>query len=92
MIHTVTAANCSLYQAQIDQMHAMRYDMYVKQRGWTDMVSRNNREYDEFDTDEAVYLMNLSPEGNLRATFRLMPTTSPYLLNKLSQFVSGTPP
>lgn len=92
MIHAVTAANAALYEDQLDQMHRMRHDMYVVQRGWTGLQARAGREFDEFDTQEAVYLMNLSDTGELRATFRLMPTSSPYLLQKLSGFVLGEPP
>lgn len=92
MIHAVTAANAPLYRDQLDHMHRMRHEMYVVQRGWSGLTSENGREVDEYDTDEAVYLMNLSPEGELLSTFRLMPTSSPYLLQKLNQFVIGEPP
>jgi N-acyl-L-homoserine lactone synthetase len=92
MIHAVTNANNQLYDKQLDDMHAMRYEIYVKQRGWTGLQSDNQREYDEYDNTDTVYLMNLSETGALRSTFRLLPTTSPYLLKKLSHFVSGEIP
>ena len=93
MIHAVTSANRHLYTRQLKAMHKMRYDFYVAQRGWSDgLTIEDECEYDEFDRPDTVYLMNLSREGEIRSTFRLMPTIDYYLLDKLPQFVNGPVP
>lgn len=90
MIHVVTIHNQHLYARQLDEMFRMRHEFYVKQRGWTDLTSENGREADEFDNDHAIYLMNLDRFGEILATFRLNPTTTPYLLgDKLPQYLGG---
>jgi N-acyl-L-homoserine lactone synthetase len=92
MIHAVTGANATLYKRQLIELHEKRYQYYVEARGWSDLIVKDGGEYDEFDTDQAVYLLNLTKDGHLRASFRIMPTTAPYLLTKLSEFVDGPPP
>ena len=93
MIHVVTIANQHLYARQLDEMFRMRHEFYVRQRGWTNLTSTDGRETDEFDNGHAVYLMNLDRYGSILATFRLNPTTTPYLLgDKLPEYLEGEAP
>lgn len=93
VIHTVTSTNLHLYARQIDEMFRMRHEFYVRQRGWTNLTSSNGRETDEFDDLNAVYLMNLDQFGNILSTFRLNPTTGPYLVaDKLPHYLSEPAP
>lgn len=93
MIHVVTLENQHLYGRQLESMFRMRHEFYVKQRGWTNLTSSDGRETDEFDNDHAVYLLNLDKYGEILSTFRLNPTTTPYLLgDKLSQYLDGEAP
>ncbi|GBF59106.1 4-coumaroyl-homoserine lactone synthase [Candidatus Phycosocius bacilliformis] len=93
MIHAVTSANRNLYANQLTAMHKMRYHFYVAQRGWSDgLTIDEDREYDEFDRADTVYLMNLTSDGQIKSTFRLMPTINDYLLDRLPQFVNGPIP
>ncbi len=93
MIHVVTANNQHLYARQLDEMFRMRHDFYVVQRGWTNLTSSDGRETDEFDDENAVYLMNLDRFGKILSTFRLNPTTGPYLVaDKLPRYLSEPAP
>lgn len=93
MIHVVTIANQHLYAKQLDEMFRMRHEFYIKQRGWTNLTGSEGRETDEFDNDHAVYLMNLDRYGAILSTFRINPTTTPYLLgDKLTEYLDGAPP
>lgn len=93
LIHVVTIHNQHLYGRQLDEMFRMRHDFYVKQRGWSDLTSANGRETDDYDNEHAVYLMNLGSQGEILATFRLNPTTTPYLLGDEQQhYLSGDVP
>jgi acyl-homoserine lactone synthase len=84
MIHAVSAANQHLYARQLDRMFRMRHAFYVEGHGWTGLKSRNGLEVDEFDDENAVYLMSLDPFGDVAAAVRLNPTTGPTLLAKFS--------
>ena len=93
MIHVVTIHNQHLYARQLDEMFRMRHEFYVRQRGWSDLNSIDGRETDEFDNEHAVYLMNLDRYGQILATFRLNPTTTPNLLgDRLSHYLDGDAP
>lgn len=71
----------------------MRHEFYVEQRGWTNLTSSDGRETDEFDDENAVYLMNLDRFGKILSTFRLNPTTGPYLVaDKLPHYLSEPAP
>lgn len=93
MIHVVSSYNQHLYARQLDEMFRMRHEFYVKHRGWTNLTSSSGRETDEFDDDNAVYLMNLDQYGKILSTFRLNPTTGPYLVaDKLPHYLSEPAP
>ncbi len=93
MIHVVSADNQHLYARQLDEMFRMRYEFYVKQRGWSNLKPKDGRETDEFDDENAVYLMNLDRFGRILSTFRLNPTTGPYLVaDKLPHYLNEPAP
>ncbi len=84
MIHAVTLANQHLYARQLDRMFRMRHAFYIEGHGWSGLTSRNGRETDEFDDENAVYLMSLDPFGDVAASVRLNPTQGPTLLKKFA--------
>jgi len=84
MIHAVSAVNQHLYARQLDRMFRMRHTFYIEGHGWADLKSNNGQETDEFDDENAVYLMSIDPFGDVAAAARLNPTTGPTLLEKFS--------
>jgi acyl-homoserine lactone synthase len=82
MIHAVSGVNQHLYARQLDRMFRMRHAFYVEGHGWADLKSRDGLEVDEFDDENAVYLMSIDPFGDVAAAVRLNPTTGPTLLGK----------
>ncbi|MEZ6028258.1 MAG: acyl-homoserine-lactone synthase [Hyphomonadaceae bacterium] len=86
MIHAVTLANQHFYARQLDQMFRMRHAFYVEGHGWSGLASRDGRETDEFDDEQAVYLMSLDPFGDVAASVRLNPTLGPTLLKKFADW------
>ncbi|HEY7797164.1 MAG TPA: acyl-homoserine-lactone synthase [Hyphomonadaceae bacterium] len=84
MIHAVSAVNQHLYARQLDRMFRMRHAFYVEGHGWADLKSTDGLEVDEFDDENAVYLMSVDPFGDVAAAVRLNPTTGPTLLGKFA--------
>jgi N-acyl-L-homoserine lactone synthetase len=84
MIHAVSAVNQHLYARQLDRMFRMRHAFYIEGHGWADLKSSDGQETDEFDDENAVYLMSIDPFGDVAAAARLNPTTGPTLLGKFS--------
>lgn len=62
--------------------HRLRHRLFVERQGW-DVPSYRGMEHDEFDTPAAQYLLWLDAEGQTRGVVRLLPTTQPYMLQKL---------
>jgi len=80
-VHVVAANNRDSYQAELDSFFKWRHRVYVEQRGWLP-PSPDGRERDQFDTDDAVYLLAME-DGELVAGTRLIPTDRPHLLSEV---------
>lgn len=65
MIHLIDSANRHLYGRQLAQMHRLRREVFVDQRGWPLTVGADGGEYDEGDDDRAIYLLGLDEEGDV---------------------------
>lgn len=86
MIHAVHIDNQHIYARQLDQMFRMRHAFYVEGHGWDGLSSKDGRETDEFDDEDAIYLLSLDPLGDVAASVRLNPTTGPTLLKKFAHW------
>lgn len=64
-------------------MFAARKQVFVDLLGWDLPVLEDRFEIDQFDTAAARYLILLGPEGEHRASARLLPTTAPHILGTL---------
>jgi len=79
-IHVVNRDNRKLYEYLFDDYFRLRYEIYVKERGWKALERPDSRDIDQFDTDAATYLFAL--EGNrLVGGLRVVPTTAPTLMS-----------
>lgn len=77
MIHIVTHANRALYARQIEEMHRLRWQFYVEQRNWKklrEMQPVEGLERDEYDDEQAVYVMGIDAYGGVTGSMRLRPT------------------
>ncbi|MDX2237684.1 MAG: acyl-homoserine-lactone synthase [Hyphomonadaceae bacterium] len=83
MLHVVTAANRSIYEAPLAEMHRLRWNYYVEERGWRElreMQKTPGLEYDPYDDDEAIYLLALDAGGAFAGCIRLRRTDDRSLL------------
>lgn len=81
MVHFVTHENRYQFADLIRQMHEQRRQIFVDELGW-DVEVRNGLEIDEFDTSDAVYLLDEYEEnGTLRGSARLISSTKPHLMS-----------
>jgi N-acyl-L-homoserine lactone synthetase len=72
-VHVVTRANRALYKTALVQMHQLRHRMFVEEMGWKALYSPDGLEIDDFDDDDAVYLL-LIRSGLVTGCMRLLPT------------------
>jgi acyl-homoserine lactone synthase len=94
MIHIVTADNKHLYHHAFDGMYRDRKRVFVDWLKWKVPVVNGIYEIDQFDTDDAIYLIELDPKSQKHlASIRLLPTTKPNLLGEVfPSLCNATPP
>lgn len=82
MIHVITAANRCLYEARLDEFFVLRHQIYVGERGWSELARPDGREIDDYDNDDTVYLAAL--EGDrVVGGHRLYPTVKPNMMGDI---------
>ena len=80
MIKFVTNKNRHLYKDLLDQMHRDRKLVFVDWLKW-DVPVVDGREVDQYDTVDAIYLIDADPEtGAHIASLRLLPCSVPTLM------------
>lgn len=75
-----------------DAMCVYRYKMFVRRLGWDLSLKREGHEEDQFDTDDALYIVGVSNNAVIFGCARLLPTTRPYLLGSVFRNLLDAPP
>ena len=84
MANVVTAYNRTLYRAPLDAMHRDRKKIFVDALKWDVPVVDGQFEIDQFDTDAAIYLLELDSQRQRHlGSVRLLPSTGPHLLGDI---------
>lgn len=66
----------------MEQAFRLRHEIFVQEKGWEDIRKADERETDQFDTNDALHML-LYEEKQLIGYQRMLPTTSPYLLSEI---------
>jgi len=92
MIHIVDWRNRHSYNAYLDQHFLLRHEVYVGERKWLDLAKPDGRERDQFDNEDAVYMLAIEGEQVVGGS-RLIPSIKPHLLNEVFPHLasSGAP-
>jgi len=70
---------------------AYRHEVFIERLGW-DLPVVNQRETDEFDRSDTIYVVRRDETGLICGCGRLLPTTKPYLLSEVfPQLMGGQP-
>ena len=73
MIHLINSNNRHLYIEELDEFHRERHRQFVIERGWP-LRSVDGGEYDDYDDDQAFYLVGLSLDGGIEVGCRIRTT------------------
>lgn len=79
MIEVVTPDAAFRYRDKIQAMHGLRHRVFKERLHW-DVCSRDGFERDVFDLFHPIYLLASDDRGRVAGTWRLLPTTGPYML------------
>jgi N-acyl-L-homoserine lactone synthetase len=75
----ITPETRCFFRAELDTMHRHRKTVFVDRLKWP-LPAQGDMEYDQFDHDQAYYLIAFDPTGRQLGSTRMIPTTAPYLL------------
>ncbi len=93
MIQLIETSPRPLEHAVLRRMFEARKQVFVDLLGWDVPVVDERYELDQFDHDEARYLVLTDEDGCHLASARLLPTTRPHLLGDLfPELCDATPP
>ena len=82
MLEIISQENAHLYYKELSSMHRLRHLIFKERLGW-DLKCINGLEFDQYDTDDAIYLVHKDDSGEVNACTRLLPTTVPYMLEEV---------
>ena len=81
MIEVVTSRNALLYKDALQDMFHLRHRIFVERMGWEDLRKPDRLEKDQFDTDDAIYLLLTQDDGRVIGTHRMLQTNKPHLFS-----------
>ena len=92
MIHLIAGATNPNCRELLAGMFRLRHDVFIKEKHWN-IKSYNGLEFDQFDTEETLYLVELDEAGAVVATVRMNPTDRPTLFSEVfADMCHGGPP
>lgn len=91
MIEAICAAQSALYPGDIEEMLRLRHRVFVERLNWV-AASDDGLERDDYDNLNPIYLLARADDGELLGTWRLLPTTGPYMLrDAFPELLDGEP-
>lgn len=81
MIEVVTSRNAHQYKDALHDMFHLRHRIFVERMGWDALRKDDRLEKDQFDTDDAIYLLLTGDDGSVIGSHRMLPTTKPHLFS-----------
>ncbi len=90
MLYLINRANRHLFADKLDAMFRARKEIFVDECGWAIPSDPQGREIDPFDTDNTLYLLCCTDEGELVGGTRMMPTTTPHMMSDVFGFLCDT--
>lgn len=79
MIRLISGSHRADFPEEIAQMHEIRKRTFCDRLHWQVKTLRS-WEIDEFDALNPLYLISIGPDGAVRGSLRLLPTTGPNML------------
>ncbi len=79
MIRLISGSHRADFPQEIAQMHEIRKRTFCDRLHWQVKTLRS-WEIDEFDALNPLYLISIGPDGAVRGSLRLLPTTGPNML------------
>lgn len=93
MIQVIDRSNAQQYADVLKSFAELRYEVFVKRCGWDNIAGSDGYEQDQFDDENAIYLIRRNLRGQVVGGARLLDTSRRCLLNDtFSHLVTGPLP
>jgi acyl-homoserine lactone synthase len=93
MIRVIDRTNRHQFIRTLDQHFRLRHEIFVKERGWKDFDVDGIYEMDQYDNDDATYLVSVDEEDEVVGSSRIYPTVLPHMLSEhFAALVDGAVP
>jgi len=79
MILMITPENKHHYEQELDDYYRLRHRIYNTWLGW-DIPHIDGREIDEYDHEDTVSILSITPDGKVDAGVRMIPTLSHFMI------------
>ena len=87
MVDIVTTKNRSEFSKQLESMFEDRRNVFIGLLRWELPVIDGRLEIDQFDTDDAIYLIISDQSGNHMGSLRLLRADRPHILGSLFPYL-----
>jgi acyl-homoserine lactone synthase len=81
MLEVVTSRNALLYKDALQDMFDLRHRIFVERMGWEDLRKADGLEKDQFDNEDAIYLLLTEDDGTVIGAHRMLQTVKPHLFS-----------
>jgi acyl-homoserine lactone synthase len=83
VIRFIDSTNIHLFPRTMDQLFRVRHSVFVEEKGWRQFDRDGIFEKDQYDTEDASYVVSLDDRGDAVGCFRLYPTVLPHMLSEV---------
>jgi acyl-homoserine lactone synthase len=83
VIRYIDKTNIHTFSRTMDQLFRVRHAVFVQEKGWTQFDRDGIFEKDQYDTEDASYVVSLDDRGDVVGCFRLYPTVLPHMLSEV---------
>jgi acyl-homoserine lactone synthase len=83
MIRVIDKTNFHLFPGTMDQLFRVRHSVFVEEKGWKEFERDGIFEKDQYDTEDAIYVVALGEQGDAIGCFRLYPTVLPHMISEV---------
>lgn len=73
MLHIVNALNASAYRSEMEAALRLRHRVFVEEKKWMALDRGDGLELDQFDTADAVHMLDIDPNGAVLGYQRMLP-------------------
>jgi acyl-homoserine lactone synthase len=82
MIRVIDRANRRRFIRTLEQQFRLRHEIFVKERGWKEFDRDGIYEMDQYDDENATYLISVDEYDEVVGSSRIYPTALPHMLSE----------